>query len=158
MTVMECLVASVILAMAVSTFCLAVNAGQMQSHAGIEGQRAVRLAEELAERILTLPYDDPDGLSNPGPESSEHSVDQFDSIDDFHGYVEPAGSLVSATGEPHPDAHQVLSRSATVTYTSEVVSGFGDPIPGVKVIVTVSKGSGMRWELTRFVAAPTDGN
>jgi len=154
---MECLVASAILAISVSAFCMAINAGQMQSHAGIESQRAVRLAEEMAERVLALPYDDPNGASAPGPERGESRVDKFDNIDDFHGYVEEAGNLLDIAGKPHPEAHQTLSRGVVVTYANEVVCDFGDPISGVKVIVTVTNADGLKWELTRFVTAPVDG-
>ena len=46
--------------------------------------------------------------------------------------------------------------SVTVVSGPETVSGFGDPLPGVHVTVTVQDGVGTSWVLQQFVPRPPE--
>lgn len=153
-TLVESLVAAAVLSVAVAAIAAAIMAGLMQGqHAG-HAQRAVRLAEDMTEYILSLPYYDPQGSSNPGPEAGEIQPTGFDNADDFHGYGEPAGQVKDPGGTLYPEDYQVFSRRVTAEYGSQTVPGLGNPIPGLTVTVTVQDQAGRTWSLTRFVAQP----
>ena len=154
LTLVEALIASVILAVAVAAVSHAVLAGQMQSYDALERLHAVQLAEGLVEEILRLPYNDPDGASNPGPEAGETSRGLYDNIDDFHGFTEAAGTLADATGTTYGSAFQGFSRSVTVAAGSETVTGFGAAITGVDITVTVQNAAGATWVVHQFYPEP----
>jgi len=153
-TLVEGVVASAVLAIAVVALGASLSAGHMASYEFAQGRRATRLAEELLEYVLSLPYYDPDETSAPGPEVGEVDVRFFDNIDDFHGYVEAAGCLKDMAANDYPAEYQQFTRSVTVEAGAELLSGLGDPIPGLIVRVEVRSLRGGVWEVTRFVATP----
>ncbi len=150
-TLVEALVAAVILLIGVMAISVAVSSGQMQMYHAVHAQRGAQLAGELMARVLALPYFDPDGASAPGPEVGETSVLDFDNADDFHGYSQAPGQVRDVAGNLYPASFQVFSRSVTVEYGSESVPGLGNPIPGLTVTVTVQDSKGLTWTSTRFV-------
>ncbi len=154
LTLVESLLASAILSFAASAMYMSITASQTQFHYAAHARRGMKLAEELLQYVTVLPYSDPDGASNPGPESGESGVAGFDNIDDFHGYSESAGSLTDVAGNAYPAAHQLFSRSVTVQYGSQNISQLGGAIPGLTVNVTVTNSKGQSWSLSRFVAEP----
>lgn len=154
LTLVEALLASVILAIAAAAVSHAVLAGQMQSYDALERVHAVQLAEGLMEEILRLPYDDPDGPSNPGPEAGETSRSLYDNLDDFHGFAEAAGALADATGALYGSAFQGFSRNVTVVAGSETVAGLGSAIAGVDITVTVQNAAGATWVVHQFYPEP----
>ena len=151
-TLVECLIAATILTVAVLAVSAAIGSAQAQVHYALKTQQAVRLAEALMGRILALPYNDPDGVSSPGPEAGESSVWKFDNMDDFDGYAESAGQIKDAAGNPFPAEYQIFSRSVTVRYETVSVPGLGN-IPGLRATVTVRDPAGVTWTLSRFVGA-----
>ncbi|MEO0586113.1 MAG: prepilin-type N-terminal cleavage/methylation domain-containing protein, partial [Planctomycetota bacterium] len=108
-TLAEVLIASVIVAFVSIALSQAIVAGHQQSYNALEEHRAAVVAESTLERILALPYDDPDGHTALGPDASETDAADFDAIDDFHKYTEDAGKLVDGTGAALPDEYQDLS-------------------------------------------------
>ncbi|MCP4247271.1 MAG: hypothetical protein GY778_09510 [bacterium] len=154
LTLVECLIAATILAVAVAAVAQAVVAGQMQSYAALYQRRAVEMAEALMDEVLSLPYDDPQGASTPGPEAGETTRAAFDNADDFHGYGEAATTLADAAGTVYATPFQDFSRSVTAAYSNVAVTGFADPIPALTVTVTVQDGAGQSWTLTRLIAQP----
>ena len=157
-TLVESMIATVVLAVIVLSVSVAVTSGQRQMYEAMHAQRAIGLAEELMESILALPYDDPDGDSSPGPEVDETSVSDFDNADDFHGYSEPAGELTDTAGLTYPSEYQLFSREVIAQYDSHVVAGLGAPMPGLTVTVTARDQAGRTWSLTRFIPEPVGGN
>ena len=123
MTLVEALLASVILAVAVAAVSQAIVAGQMQSYSALHRRRAVDLAEALMEEVLRLPYNDPDGASAPGPEAGESGRSSFDNIDDYHGFSETGGSVADLAGGTYASAFQGFSRSVTVASGTVTVGG-----------------------------------
>lgn len=151
LTLVEGLVASVVLVSAVAAIAVSITSGHLQLHYAVDCQSAVRLAEDLMERVRALPYDDPDGESDPGPEPGETDPSDFDNADDFHGYSESAGALRDAADNLLPDNYQHFSRSVTAGYGSETVADLGGAIPGLIVTVTVQDHKGQTWTVSRFI-------
>ena len=149
-TLAESMIAMTVLLIIVVAVCTAISSGGMQMYESLNAQRAISLAEELAESVLALPYNDPNGPSNPGPEPGETDVSKFDNADDFHGYKESPGQLKDAAGDLYPSEYQVFSREVTAEYTSQTISGLGT-LPGLNVTVTVKDKKGRTWTLRRFM-------
>jgi MSHA pilin protein MshD len=154
-TLLECLVASALLAFTVAALTQAVTAGQWTTLLGLRALRATALAEALMEEVLSKPYNDPNGASTAGPESGETSRSLYDNADDYHGFTETAGNLKDAAGTAYPADYQVFSRSVTAAYGSQTVTGLGSAISGLTISVTVTDGKGGSWSVTRFLSDPS---
>ena len=151
----EGLLASVVLSICVVAFSVAVRSGHMQSYQSLHTRKAMEFAEELMETILSLPYSDPQGTSQLGPESGEATVSAFDNIDDYNGYTD-SGTQPDRVGVAYGEAYQPYTRSVIVAYCTQSVAGLGSPIPGLTVTVTVQDNGKRTWQLTRFVPAPAN--
>jgi len=123
----------------------------MQTADALHRTRAMELAEALMEEVLRLAYVDPDGLGEVGRAN-------FDNLQDFDGFSETAGTLSTADGTALGTPFQGFSRSVSVVPANAgngiSVTGFGNPLPGLIVTVTVTDVAGTTWELTRFRAQP----
>jgi len=116
-TLVEALTASVVLAVAMTAVTLPFASAARTEQDDLRRTLASALAEELMEEILTRPFLDPDGASVPGPEEGETSRNLFDNLDDYHGYAEPAGGILSGAGwAMNTAAATGLSRHATADY------------------------------------------
>ena len=155
LTLIECVVAMTILPLAVTAIALAITSGQAQALEAMNRTRAAMVAEDLMEEVLALPYNDPDGASNLGPEAGESNRTKFDNADDFHGYTESAGNLIDATGASYPTPIQRFDRSVTCANTSITVTGLGNPIAGLEVTVTVSFSGNPVCTVKRFIPQST---
>lgn len=156
LTLAETLIAATVLSIAVAAFSQAIVSGQMQMYQAANAARATQLAEGLMERVRSMPYYDPNGQSNPGPEPGESIPLGFDNADDFHNYSESPGQLKDALGNLHPATHQRFSRRVTAQYGTQMLSGIGS-ITGLTVTVTVTDSRGATWTLTRFITQPAVG-
>jgi len=152
-TLLEVLCASAILSLIVAALAQAVVAGQMQSRDAMYRARATTVAKAILAEVNALPYHDPDGASEPGPESDEQGRSDFDNIDDYDGFVMEPGQLTDAVGVSFPEADQDFQCRVSVGYDSLDARGLGAPQPGVRIEVTV-RADERRWHLTRFVAEP----
>ena len=153
-TLVEVLVASVILALAVTGIAFAVSSSHALTYEALHNERATALAEALLEEILSLPYADPQGGTTIGPDAGEGARSTFDNADDYHGYSESAGAAVDQAGSAYPTRYDVFSRSVSVVSASETVTGFSQAIVGITVTVTVQDDHGRSWVLSRFIAEP----
>jgi prepilin-type N-terminal cleavage/methylation domain-containing protein len=135
-TLAECLVASVVLAASVTAIFSALNSGQKQMSDSSLAKLATGLGEEMMERILALPYTDP----NNGMAS-------------YNGYSEAAGTVKDANGNLLPSNYQVFSLSVSALSSTQTVSALGGSIAGLQINVTVKDGRGRPWTVSRFVAA-----
>lgn len=154
LTLVEALLAAMILAFSAVAVSQALLAGHQQTQAALHHRRATDLADALMEEILRLPYNDPDGASSPGPEAGETSRLLYDNIDDYHGFSETAGSVTDVAGAAYDARYELFSRSVTVTAGSQTVAGLGPAITGVTIQVTVTDTAGATWSVQRFVAQP----
>jgi prepilin-type N-terminal cleavage/methylation domain-containing protein len=114
-TLAEAMMAVVVLGIAAASVLLPFISGAAVRSEGVNRTLAARLASDLMEQILLLPFHDPDGEASdyiPGPESGD-----FDNIDDYHGYTEVQGQVKDATGAVFTDSRYVnFSRNVTCEY------------------------------------------
>ncbi len=152
LTLVECLLATAVLAFAVGAVSPAVVAGQMQTADALHRARALQLAEALMDEVLRLDYSDPDGTDG------EVGRANFDDLDDFDGFSEATGTLADAGGTAYAAPLQEFSRLVSVVPANGgsgiSVTGFGNPLPGLTTTVTVQDTAGATWTLTRFRAQP----
>ena len=158
-TLAECMIAVVLLAVVVVAVSRAVVSGQAELHDAISMQRAMRLAEDMQERIAALPYYDPGGVMVPGPEANANQKDKvlkFDNADDFDGYTELPGQLRDIGDNLYPGDYQAFTRKVSSEYQTQIVPGLGSPIDGLMVTVTVMDHRGRPWSVSRFIPAGLD--
>ena len=153
LTLVECMVALTVLSFALLAVTTLAVAGHEHLGYAEEASRASRLAKDLVEEIVSKAYADPGGGVF-GPEPGETSRDQFDDVDDYHRYSEPAGRLADPTGVPYGEAEQVFRREVNVAATSEAVPDLGRTIAGLTVTVSVRNSRGVQWQVVRFIPAP----
>ena len=154
LTLVECLIALTILSVAVLAVSHAAATGQQQAHHADDAARAVRLARDLADEILSKPHTDPGGSAVFGPEPGETTRTQFDDADDYHNHAEAAGQLKDFTGAAYASADQLFTRDVTVTAGGQTVPALGVTVPGVTVTIRVQKAGGVKCEINRFIPAP----
>ncbi len=154
LTLLEALIAALLLAVVTVAVSQAILASQMQTLDVMHRSRALELAEVLMEEILRLPYDDPDGTSALGPDTGETLRGDFDNVDDFHGFTESAGNVADAAGLTYEESYQVFSRSVSIQSSSTTVPAFVDPIEGLSITVSVQDSLGASWSLQTFCAKP----
>lgn len=153
LTLIECLIALVILPLAVTAVAYAVTAGQAQSLESLRSARAAALADALMEEILSKSYSEPGGGNPPlGKDTGETTRPTFDDMDDYLDYSEPAGTLRDATNTLYPSAYQRFSRTATCAGGTATLSGLGPATTGLTITVTVSEAGANLVTLSRFVA------
>ena len=150
----EALIASVVLAVALVAISATFSSGHQQGYYAAYCERGRALAEELAEYILSRPYYDPQGETGRGPDDGEVAFGDFDNIDDFHGYSQPAELLSDIAGNPYPAEYHTFSRRVDISYISKTVGDLGGTLYGVRVTVTVEDKDGWEFMLNRFVPTP----
>lgn len=128
-TLAEAMMAVVVLGIAAASVLLPFMSGAAVRAEGINRTLAARLASDLMEQILRLPFHDPNDETSYslGPESGD-----FDNIDDYHGYTEPQGQVKDADGKLFSDFPDNDSRydnfSRNVTCEYHAMSP--QPVPG----------------------------
>jgi type II secretory pathway pseudopilin PulG len=158
-TLVEALLAAVILAIVVASILLPFTAGAGSQVVEVRQTVAASLAEGLMEEILDKPFEEPNDsdekpepVTSFGPDVGETTRDTFSAMDDYDGYTEPEGSIVDADGEVvDDDAAAGLSRHVTVAYV--YVTGqdpTGDP-SFLRVVVEVRHLGQPLVTLTRLV-------
>ncbi|MEM9414201.1 MAG: prepilin-type N-terminal cleavage/methylation domain-containing protein [Planctomycetota bacterium] len=157
-TLLEVLIASMILAFATLGLVQAVSAAQAQTYDALRRARATALADALLEEVLSKPYADPQAETAVGPDTGESGRDDFDNVDDYHGFAEAAGALSDHAGALYPTRFQRFERSVTVQPQTVSVAGLGGDRSGMLVTVTVTEpaesaggSAGRSWTVTRFV-------
>jgi hypothetical protein len=114
------MMAVVVLGIAAASVLLPFISGAAVQAEGINRTLAARLASDLMEQILLLPFHDPDGGASDysqGPDAGETGPAKFDNIDDYHGYTELQGQVKDADGEVFDDSRYAnFSRNVTCEY------------------------------------------
>lgn len=121
-TLAEAMMATVVLSIAAAGVLLPFSSGAAVRADGMRRTLAARLASDLIEQIIAKPFHDPNGGSydyNPGPDTGETTVEQFDNIDDFHDYQESQGQVTDADWTIFTDsAYTNFSRTVTCQYVT----------------------------------------
>lgn len=154
-TLLEALLAAVLLAMGIGAITMPFVAGAQNEHTDATRTQAINLAQEMMEVILALPFEDedPNFARNPGPEPTEFSRYLFDNIDDFHGYSElstgtAGGFHWNTTGDPIAGD---LSRHVTATYVYLSGQDMTEPPSFIRVTVEVRNPRDVPVTLTRLI-------
>ncbi|MCD6304484.1 MAG: hypothetical protein J7M21_05935 [Planctomycetes bacterium] len=158
-TLIEALMASVILAIAVIAVLMPFTAGARCQQDEMRRTTAVGLAQQLMEEILSKPFEEPDdgddyaeSPSDFGPEPGETSREDYSAIDDYDGYTEPAGAIVDGDGEVVTDpSAEGLSRRVSVQYVYVAGQKAGSEPTFMRVIVEVAWQGRPLVTLTRLV-------
>ncbi len=144
-TLIEALMASVILSITVSAAIMPFTCGMRNQQVESRQTIAVSLAEDLMEEIILKPFEEPgDGdedhepESSFGPDSGESSSSSFSAIDDYDGYTELAGQVIDPAGQIITDpAVAGISRHVTVSYVYMPGQDVTEPPNFFRVVVEV---------------------
>jgi prepilin-type N-terminal cleavage/methylation domain-containing protein len=116
-TLAEAMMAVFVLGIAAASVLLPFMSGAAVRAEGVNRTLAARLASDLMEQILRLPFHDYGGGATVEPEPGESDPTEYDSINDYHGYNEPQGQVKDATGTVFTDsAYANFSRNVTCEY------------------------------------------
>jgi len=158
-TLMESLLAVVILALAVGAITMPFTAGARNEQVDARRTVAVGLAQEMMEEILAKNFEDdlPEFARNPGPDPGETDRSLFDNIDDYDGYEEQPGAIADAQGQVIDDPPTAkLSRHVTTTYVHVSGQDVSEPASFVRIVVEINYSGQLIVQLTRLVYALPD--
>lgn len=143
LTLVECMVAMSVLAMAVLGLSYVATAGHQHLKQGEDASRAIRLAEHLMEEIASRQFAGTDaGRAN------WH-------LQDFDGFEEDAGDVRDFSGALYETSDQRFSRSVSIVDASVTVAELGNmTLSGKHVTVTAGLSTDRQWQLTRFFPEP----
>lgn len=147
-TLVEAVVCSLIVAIALTAALRTVAASRMAESRTAEHSRAVALASDLMAEILSKFYEDPDGgLIVFGPELLEFARSQFDDVDDYDGLSE--STPVLSDGTPI-DGATGWRRKVKVTWVAlgNPASVSSSETGCKKIVVSVFHNSAWVYELT----------
>jgi len=152
-TLVEALLASVILAMAITAILMPFTAGAQNEQADARSTLAVALAQELMEEILSKPFRDPQGDTEPGPDGDERrGRSYFDNMDDYHGYAEEEWGILALDGTRVTDpAAAGLTRRVTATYVYVAGQDVSEAPTFLRITVDVRYSGQPLVSLTRLV-------
>lgn len=156
-TLLEVLMASVVLSMAVAAISQAVISGQTHAYESLHRMHSAALGQALMEEVTALPYPTIEPGA-PGHVAAPGSRSLYDSMDDFDGYVEATKQLKDQTGRDYDAAYQGFNRKVTVKTKTLSIAPLGD-VPGLEIVVNVIDARGTSWDIVRFMPRPaSEGN
>jgi len=148
-TVLEALLATVVLAAAAATVIMPFAAGARCTAEDARLTVAVDLAEALMEEILSKPFSDPNGS-----EAGETGRSNWDDMDDYNGYSEGQGQISSFDGVAVDDSATVnLTRQATVQGVYVAGQDTGEDPTFLRITVEVKYRGETVVELSRLAYA-----
>jgi MSHA pilin protein MshD len=139
-TLVELVVAIVVISIAVGGVLLVMNYTVSRSADPMLQHQAVAIAEAYLEEILLKPFTDPDG----GEPEAGRSL--FDDVDDYHGLSGPPadqeGTAIAA----------LAGYNVGVAVTAVTLGPVGNTVPALRVAVTVADPRGQALTLTGYRA------
>ena len=133
-TLLEAMMASAILLVAVFGVMAAITSGQQHAYEAQQRVCATFAAEALLERIVS---------------------ESYDALPGWNGHVEPVGSMVDHDGQPLPETFIMLGRDVQVTTSLETIPDLGIQILGRTVAVRAFNPNGrVMADLRQFVPEP----
>lgn len=121
LTLVECLIAASVLAIAASAALVPFAAGLKQTQDSARLEQAAELASSLLDEIAAHPFEDPDNANDRtlGPDAGETSRQLFDNVDDYNGYSDPTTAPTDARGASLTASNLAgLRRTVTVSYVT----------------------------------------
>jgi MSHA pilin protein MshD len=157
-TVVEGLLAAMVLSVAVGGVAVTMSAAHGQSAMLRENTRMVALARQLMEEITALPFADPDtNLAQHGPDEAERG--SYDDVGDYHGYSDSSTELTTAGGESAAMTDTgAYTRNVTVKFRSQPQGPTDNNGNLALITVTITAPSGRTYSLWRLVARTTNVN
>lgn len=132
-SLVEALVASVILAIVVLAVGSAVATGRQLS---VEGQKTI-LAAMAADDLM-----------------SELTSVEYAALDDYDGMDQPVGGMATLDGEAYPDRYWLIGRNATVEEEIVDVEDLGVKVRGKTITVTAYDEDRILAVMETFVPEP----
>jgi Tfp pilus assembly protein PilV len=155
LTLVETMLAMVVLSVAVFGLLSTLVAGEQQLQEADHALAASRLARDLLEEIVARPYEDPQEPGKTlGPEQGETNRTLFDDCDDYDKFHENPGEACNAAGTLYQPNQQAFKRRVSVTQATNTIASLGATVPGLLVEVTVEDSGGRTWNYTRFIPQP----
>ncbi|MHC4440581.1 MAG: prepilin-type N-terminal cleavage/methylation domain-containing protein [Planctomycetota bacterium] len=152
-TLVEAMMAVMVLGIAAASVLLPFISGAAVRTEGVNRTLAARLASDLMEQILRLPFHDPNDETSYslGPESGD-----FDNIDDYHGYTELQGQVKDANEVVFDDSNYAMfSRNVTCEYVyvpPQPAESDPEKCEFIRVIVQVSHNGKQMATVVRLVS------
>lgn len=151
MTIVEVLVAMVLLSMLLGGVLSAVELSARTQYSTADMAMARSLAADLLEEVCAQPYVDPADPNEAGLGADEVAGDRttFDDVDDYHGWMQKPPLFADGTPIPGAGAWQrrVFVRLVDPTVPDVVV---GSESGGKLVIVRVTRGPVIYAEMKRL--------
>ncbi len=147
-TLIELVVAMVVLAIAMSGVMLAINYATSHSADPVLRQQALAIAESYMEEICLKSVSDPDGIDSEGSRAFYDDVDDYNGLNDNPGN----GGAKDAYGNP------LSGLSGYSVFVSTVAASFGPTGPpdatvsGYRIEVTVTDPAGQTLLLSGYRA------
>jgi len=159
-TLVEALIATVVLAIATVAVAQMLGTSAQQAAAMRHQAKSLELARQLMEEISSKPINDSTGAISLGHESGENSRSQYDQIDDYNGYTDNSDAITMLDGSTvgYEDGVRYY-RSVTVQYRN-TPSGASTAVPTAPfcvVTVTVGPLGAETVSLTRLFARTSGG-
>lgn len=160
-TLLESLLAAVVLAMASAAIIVPFSAGALSTSEEARQTVAVNLAQDLVEEILAKPFGDPDVKwgkePNPGQDDEERRED-WDDMDDYDGFSESAGQITSFNGSVVTDpAAAIMTRHCWVKGVYVAGQDTSENPTFLQIIVEVRYRGDTLVKLSRLVYANEQG-
>ena len=152
-TLVEALMASVVLAVVAASALLPFAAGTQQVNESAKLDQAITLGQALMEEILARPFFAPGNrTASPGPETGETTKASYTSVDDFNTYAESTSAVKDYQGATVTDQEvQGYRRTATVQYVTVPNQRTDDTNAFIQVRVDVYHNDALLASLTRIV-------
>ncbi len=132
-SLLEALIASVILAIAVLAVGAAVSAGRAQAQ---ESEKVI-LATIAADDFL-----------------SELTTESYAGLDAYDGMVQPIGAMMTVDGASYPDTFWLVGRSVTVAEQDIATGEAGVTVRGKRVVVSAFDDMRTLAQLETFIPEP----
>jgi Tfp pilus assembly protein PilV len=149
-TLVEGLMASVILAAAVIGIAGSLGASYKQNSVTEDSGVALDLARELMEEVSAKPFDPPSGTNAAGyPSVTDRKL--YDTIDDYNGYHDSSDAIPMWNGSTIDAGNgTVYTRSVTVTAGSRPTGYTGSTSDFALVTVTVTAPTGQTYCISQL--------
>ena len=158
-TLVESLIASVVLAVAVVGISGTIADAYQQSRQQVYAAEATQLARQLIEEISAKPFEVPAGSPNNAVGWSAGNANRatYDDVQDYHGYNDVSTSMPTLGGSvqsfgtagPYARSVAVANGPVPVGHTAAVASDFK------RVIVTVTRPDGDPVVITKYFTRAT---
>jgi type II secretory pathway pseudopilin PulG len=157
-TLVEALLAAVVLAVAVLGACSTLSASYQNISSLRQTATAVSLARELIEEIAARPYVSPiDGSTTTGPTASMTNRSLFAKVGDYQGYTDSTSNMIGLDGSTVSVGQgEVYTRGVTITFGAKPSVDTSSPANDFALVtVTVAMPSGQKVSLSRMMANET---